>query len=185
MMRIWPVLFLSIISACATDSRRGELIQLHTQARDAYVQKDWQSAGKYYLEITRQVPTDVDAWYRLGNIYARLNQPADAVLVYREALVRERTHSRAWYNLSIMHLRQSAATLIEMQQQIRKQDPLYDVSEKMLLSIFELLGTERPESSAGDSGTASGNIENSIEWEQIVIKTKPVFAPKQKPQIER
>lgn len=159
------VFVIAVVSACAHDSRRAELIDLSSKARQAYANKDWTNAGRYFLQLTEAMPRDTENWYWLGNTYARLDQPADAVLAYREALLRNTQHSRAWHNLAVMHLRQSAASLLEMQKHINSNDPLYTRSQTMLQSVFELLGSQQMRNKHPADTT-------EIEWEDIVIKSR-------------
>lgn len=162
---LFLMIALTFINGCAHESRRIELIDLQAQARQAYLDKNWASAGRYFMQLTDAMPKDAENWYWLGNTYARLDQPADAILAYREALLRNTKHSRAWHNLAVMHLRQSAASLLEMQKYIGPDDPLFVRSEQMVQTVFQLLGTQKLRN--------NHSVDNAgIDWGSIVVKTK-------------
>ncbi|MEM7466913.1 MAG: tetratricopeptide repeat protein [Pseudomonadota bacterium] len=83
-------------------------------AERAYAAKDWQTAEKNYVLITRAIPKEAHPWFRLGNIYARTERPEYAVRAYKEALLRDPSLSKAWYNMGLVQLRQSANSFLQM-----------------------------------------------------------------------
>ena len=85
------------------------------------------------------VPTEAENRYRLGNIYARRERYTEAVSLYKESLVREPAHSRAWHNLGITQLRLATATFIEMQGYTEATDPAGIRARHIVDSITRML----------------------------------------------
>jgi len=81
-------------------------------------------------------------WFRLGNIYVRTNRPVAAINLYREAVLRDPKYGKAWYNLSIVQLKQTAYSLNEMLLYTDINDPLYDKAKNMLEGIYAIIKQE-------------------------------------------
>ncbi|RMG53854.1 MAG: tetratricopeptide repeat protein [Gammaproteobacteria bacterium] len=146
-----------VLAACATpgDRQQLDLEQVQREAALAYQQKRYDEAERKYRLLTERVPTEAEPWFRLGNIYARSNRPEQAARAYHEAVVREPALSRAWYNLSIVRLRQAGNALVELTRHALPDDPLNARAERLANGLFELLG-EAPARAASASG-ADGN----------------------------
>ena len=95
-------------------SEPSETAQILALAEQAYQAKDWQTAETNYVKITRAIPKEAHPWFRLGNIYARTERPEFAVRAYKEALLRDSSLSKAWYNMGLIQLRQSANSFLQM-----------------------------------------------------------------------
>lgn len=98
--------------------------ELRTLADNAYAAQDWALAEARYGELTRREGTTVDAWLRLGNIYARTARPELAMTAYEEAVSRNPADARAWHNLALLQMKATQATLTRMQQAVPANDPL-------------------------------------------------------------
>jgi len=83
------------------------------QAEQAYEAGDLARASAEYEALTRALPLNADYWFRLGNVYVRMNQPDAAADAYGHALKREPKHAKAWHNLAIVRLRQAAAAFTQ------------------------------------------------------------------------
>ncbi len=116
-----------------------DFIQLKKETDEAYVNDDLVTSEKGYEILVRETPTVAENWFRLGNIYVRTNRPAAAVNLYREAVIRDPKYSKAWYNLSIVQLKQTAYSLTEMLNYTSSDDPLYDKAKKMLDDIQNII----------------------------------------------
>ncbi|MDX1518795.1 MAG: tetratricopeptide repeat protein [Gammaproteobacteria bacterium] len=94
------------------------------RAKLAYDAGNWVNAEMHYLKLTRLVPGDAEPWFRLGNIYTRLNRPDDAIRAYQESIVRNPKNTKTWHNLGIVQLRQATNTFVQLQQYSDPGDPL-------------------------------------------------------------
>lgn len=94
--------------------QQPDTAQILALADAAYRAQDWETAEKHYVEITRAIPKEAHTWFRLGNIYARTDRPDFAVAAYKEALLRDPELTKAWYNMGLVQLRQSANSFLQM-----------------------------------------------------------------------
>lgn len=130
------------LSACNQISVKDEdkkvkpdLFELQKQAEQAYLNDDYTTAERDYEILIKEVPEIASHWFRLGNIYVRTNRPAAAINLYREAVLRDPTYAKAWYNMSIVQLKQTAYSLNEMLLYTDKSDPMYDKAVELLDGI--------------------------------------------------
>lgn len=145
-----PLLGLLLLSACqpqtvrpdatASDSDNG--LDMQEQAYKAYSEGDWAEAEKAYLALTRQIPKDADPWFRLGNIYAHLNRPNEAITAYQEAVVRRPKHAKAWHNMGIVQLRQASNSFSYLESVTETGDPLNERATVLLDTMMQLLETD-------------------------------------------
>jgi tetratricopeptide (TPR) repeat protein len=124
-----------------------DLIQVREAAEAAYAAKDYAESEKHYTLLARRVPLEADNWFRLGNIYARTARPEAALAAYREALVRDPEHRKAWYNLGILQLRAAAASLEQLQNLPGADDAMTRRSREILEQLRATMQGE----SGGDS----------------------------------
>jgi tetratricopeptide (TPR) repeat protein len=116
-----------------------DYIQLKKETDEAYFNDDLVASEKGYEILVREAPIGAENWFRLGNIYVRTDRPAAAINLYREALVRDPNYSKAWYNLSIVQLKQTAYSLTEMLHYTSNDDPLYNKAKIMLDEIQNII----------------------------------------------
>lgn len=150
-LSLWLVF--CVLTACATQQQpeKTDLFEVRQQAMAAYAKGDWETARKKLVEVTKRVPKEVDSWFRLGNVYAHMHLPAEAIVAYREALVRQPDLAKAWHNLTVMHLRQANSTLLEMIKHIDPTHPLYRKGERMAKDIRQILqGDNKDTASSSD-----------------------------------
>jgi cytochrome c-type biogenesis protein CcmH/NrfG len=114
-------------------------IVLKQQAEDAYQNKEWGLSEERYGQLAKEMPVEPEPWFRLGNIYARTQRPDLAVSAYREALVRDPRHGRAWHNMGVVQLQQAGRSFSEIQQFADESDPLYQRSREMVDAIDDLI----------------------------------------------
>ena len=120
----------------------ANIAQLEQTAKKAYLSEDWATAGKSYQSLTLKIPSDVEPWFRLGNVCARTNNLDAAVATYREALLREPRNSKIQHNLSVVQLKQAANTFLEMQHYTEENDPLCVRARHAVDSIANLIGSD-------------------------------------------
>lgn len=99
-----------------------------------------------YQKLANQLPTNADAWFRLGNAYVRMGQPDQAVEAYQQALKIEPRHAKAWHNLGVLRLRQAAAAFSESAVDANGSDPTLQQQSTQLVD-----GIARLTSPPGDS----------------------------------
>lgn len=141
-MKIIRMLLASVmLGACSSnESKPIDVYQIQNSAMLAYQKKDWRTAHKYFQKLVEINPADSELWFKLGNIYARLNWPDRAIASYKEALVRKPEMSKAWHNIGVVSLRKSARLFIEMLKHISPDDPLYAQAKatgEALLKVLE------------------------------------------------
>ena len=116
-----------------------DLFELKKQAETAYLNDDLVASEKDYQILVKELPAIAIHWFRLGNIYVRTNRPDAAISLYREAVIRDPTYAKAWYNLSVVQLKQTAYSLNEMLIYTNENDPLYNKAKGMLDRIYAII----------------------------------------------
>lgn len=122
-MRILSLLLLSLcLGGCAGLSLpHTDLVELQRRGDTAYAQGDYVQAAELYRQLGKAMPADADVRYRLGNSLARQEQNQPAVDAYREALLRDPQHAKAWHNLLQVQSRELVQTASEMQRYLNPQ----------------------------------------------------------------
>ena len=134
------------LSGCLTlssdneDQGNVDYFKLKSDAEKAYKNKDYKTAEKKYLKISKGVARDPEAWFKLGNIYARTQRPNLAVRAYKEAIVRDTKLTKAWNNLAVVYLRQALNAYTSMVTHAKADDPLIEKARMRLEKIYEIVG---------------------------------------------
>ncbi len=155
------LIFLLQLAACATvestsnatnnsaannrkteEQTKPDLVEIRKQADIAYANEDLVTSEKNYAILIKELPEEAEHWFRLGNIYVRTNRPYAAISLYREAVLRDPKFAKAWYNMGIIQLKQTAYSLNEMLIYTDKEDPLYSKAETMLEEIKSIVEEE-------------------------------------------
>lgn len=120
--------------------REVDLISLNREAQLASESGETAKAEALYKSLVRRMPNDADTWLRLGNLYARNNKPDEAVGAYHRALIINSKEPRAWYNLSVIRMRQAWAAMLQVpaQEALASGDPLRKQAEDMLAHMEKL-----------------------------------------------
>ncbi len=121
------------------DEVKPDLRELQASAEEAYLKDDLQTSERAYLTLVQELPGIPVHWFRLANIYVRTNRPVAAIDLYREAVLRDPKFAKAWFNLSIVQLKQSAYTLSEMLIYVDKNEPLYPEAKELLIGIQAII----------------------------------------------
>ncbi len=125
LMHMWCLIVLLLASTvgCATTGRQ-EVVRLLATADAAYQREDWAAAEVAYRAVAARVPQEAYSYFRLGNLLARQVRLEDAAGAYREALVRDATHAKAYHNLAVVRLLQAEAALASALKHLSARDPL-------------------------------------------------------------
>lgn len=155
-------LLLFSLSACVTafngeeDNVKQDYLLLKAEADKAYEARDYKIAEEKYLTISKAVGRDPDAWFKLGNIYARTQQPQRAIIAYHEAVIRDSKLSKAWNNLAIVYLRQSLNAYTSLLSHAGKDDPLAEMAEMNLEKLYAIVGKESAAPALDESTAPAG-----------------------------
>ena len=134
-----------LLTSCATQQTRpvlNDLKNLQEQAHQAYLNEEYELAVQRYLSVQQYLDKDPFIWFRLGNAYSYLKQPDKAVMAYRKAVFFDPSMSKAWHNMGIMQLRQSANTWTQMLVHTQESDPLYEKAERYSRDTLEVLSKQ-------------------------------------------
>ena len=123
----------------ATTETDLNLREIKLRADTAYENGDMEASAEDYEILIKEMPLEASHWFRLANIYVRTNRPQLAIQLYREAVIRDPEFSKAWYNLSIIQLRQTAYSLTEMLAYTKEDDPLHKKAKSMLEGIESII----------------------------------------------
>ena len=115
------------------------LLEIQTQTDTAYLNDDLVESEKGYNILINEQPTNAQNWFRLANVYVRTNRPAAAINLYREAVIRNPKYAKAWYNLSVVQLKQTAYSLNEMILYTDINDPLHNKAKDLLEGIEAII----------------------------------------------
>ena len=137
------IMLLLTLSACDQfgvkvkdkEEAKPDLFELQKQADVSYLNDEMAASERDYQILIQELPEIALHWFRLGNIYVRTNRPVAAIKLYREAVLRDPTYAKAWFNMSIVQLKQTAYSLNEMLLYTDKNDPLYSKANKLLDGI--------------------------------------------------
>jgi len=120
----------SFLSACNTLPKVEEevnntlILKKYALAMQAYQKKDWPRATSLFKSITKTDPSNSEAWFKLGNIYARENKAKEAINFYHEAAIRAPTNAKIWHNLGVIQLRQATLSFFRVTKHSNSEDPL-------------------------------------------------------------
>lgn len=125
--------------AADTTSGGGNAIELRDKAYQAYNEGKWAEAEQALVALTRQIPQEPDPWFRLGNVYARQDEPRRAVAAYQEALVRKPENGKAWHNMGIVQLRQAMHSFTQLQSATEPGDDLHERATLLIDAVSRVL----------------------------------------------
>ena len=121
------------------DKPKINLAETYSLAAKAYDEQNWAESEKHYTTLIQNAPGEAEPWFKLGNIYARTKRSELALKAYRETLVRNTQHKKAWHNMAIIQLRDAGKSFGELQQLVESDDPLHAKSVKIQNTIDELV----------------------------------------------
>ncbi|MEM5504128.1 tetratricopeptide repeat protein [Shewanella frigidimarina] len=109
------ILVVFLISGCANSKNvdSSTLVDMLTTANEAYHDARLNDAETQYLNITKNYPDYKEAWFKLGNIYARQGRLKASIRQYERVIQLDSEDGRAWYNLAIVKVNESKKILTE------------------------------------------------------------------------
>jgi len=153
------VVLVLLLSGCAAfrggpvEPRTAEIAAAREAGERAYAAHEWDAAEPHYRTLVGAIPQDAELWFRLGNIYARVDKPDAAVAAYREALVRDGDMAKAWFNMGVVQLRQAANSFLKLGAHVDPEDPVTQQGSEAYEAIMAILGRHDGASSA--AGTSA------------------------------
>lgn len=163
MMRIASLVLvatMATLSGCASTPRTHHLETVVANQRQAeidYEKGNLAQALSGYEALTRTLPSNVDFWFRLGNIHVRMEQPALAAVAYEHALQLDSGNAKAWHNLGIVRMRQAAAAFAQSAHVAGANAPeLGRVSAQMAHSLAELVSPAQEQPPTSKRATRHG-----------------------------
>jgi len=115
-----------------------DVITINREAQLAYEGGESAKAEALYKSLVRKMPNDAETWFRLGNLYARSNRPDEAANAYQRSLLSDSANARAWHNLGVVRLRQAWASMLQAQELLKPDTPLYQSVDEMLKELGKL-----------------------------------------------
>ena len=128
----------SLLNACATKPQRGEVGKYLEKAERAYDAEEWTQAEGAYRELTRLVPQDAYAFFRLGNTLAKQARLDEAAFFYRESLARDAGLARAYSNLAMVYLLLSESAYEAAIEKAQGKDKSTETARKMLTVVRKI-----------------------------------------------
>lgn len=110
------------------------------QAYKFYDQGDYATACQQFEQLVSEIPKDDELWFRMANACARAEYPQKAIDAYQEALVRNPSLTKAWYNMGIVQMQTALNSFTEMQRYTPVTDPIRQKGEEMQEGLLQLLG---------------------------------------------
>jgi len=135
------LLFLAGCGASAviqTFDNDPDVITINREAQLAYEGGENAKAEALYKSLVRKMPNDAETWFRLGNLYARSNRPDEAANAYQRALIADNANPRAWHNLGVIRLRQAWAAMMQAQEYLKPDTPLYQAVDLVLKQLEKM-----------------------------------------------
>ncbi|MDB5809183.1 MAG: tetratricopeptide repeat protein [Betaproteobacteria bacterium] len=121
------------------ENRSGDdIVKMQREAQAAFDNGEDMRAEVLFKALARSIPNDAETWLRLGNLYARTNNPDQAVDAYLKVLALNSSDSRAWNNLGVVRLRQSWAALIRANRLADQKDPAFATSSEIVKALEQL-----------------------------------------------
>ena len=137
------LLIMMVLNGCATQETKkpvlNDLKAQQARAHQAYMDGNYELAINRYQELQTVLDKDPYIWFRLGNSYSHLKQPDKAIQAYRKAVFIDPMMSKAWHNMGVMQLRQSANTWTQMLVHTQQSDPLYEKAERFSRDTLKAL----------------------------------------------
>ncbi len=124
-----------------------EVFKLSDKAHLAYTQSRLIEAAQLYQQVVEQVPTDADAWFRLGNTYAQQGSFERAIHAYESSLINDSQQPKAWFNLSTAYLLNAQSAMRQSYDRMRPNDPARSLIDARLVALSALLHGRLEESS--------------------------------------
>jgi tetratricopeptide (TPR) repeat protein len=140
---IYLLCILASLVGCSQNSVKDVQITLdkQIQADTFYEQQQCDKAIPLYKSLSIAMPNDTKSLLRIGNCYAKSQDFGNAQEAYQQALIRDNSFVKAWYNLAYVRAQLLASTVTEM---YKHTDPASPEAEKIrnltvqVLAPFEI-----------------------------------------------
>jgi len=131
-----------------------DLVRMQQEAQVAFDSGENARAEALYKGLIRSMPNDAETWFRLGNLYARTDNPDQAANAYLTALQLNGADTRAWHNLGIVRLRQGWAAFLRANTMSAPPQAIHAMSAEIIrmLEKMPLLSDERSAKPAAGPG---------------------------------
>ena len=148
-MRGLIIVAMLLLGGCGSlGGQHGDLLALQRQAAQAYNDGNYGRSTDAYRELSEALPSDADMRYRLGNSLAKQGDVEGAMAAYREAVLRDSGHAKAWHNLVYLQLQGVGHTVAEMYLHLDRNDPriapVADKAEAVLKAFDVPLERQEP-----------------------------------------
>lgn len=127
---IYLLCILTSLAGCSQNPVKNVQITLDKQieADTYYQQQQCDKAVPLYQALAIAMPNDTKSLLRIGNCYAKSQDFANAQDAYQQALIRDNSFVKAWYNLAYVRAQLLASTVTEM---YKHTDPTSPEAEKI------------------------------------------------------
>jgi tetratricopeptide (TPR) repeat protein len=115
-----------------------QIMQLQANAERAYKMAMLDQAESLYFEVLASVPNYAPAWFRLGNIYTRTGRHDAAIAAYSKSLEFQPGNQKAFYNISLVRIKQSTETLTAATKQGDVNSPIGKQIQALLDALNQL-----------------------------------------------
>lgn len=135
---IYLFLILTSLIACTQNSVKTVQVTLDKQveADRYYAEQQCDKAIPLYKSLSIALPKDTKSLLRIGNCYARAKDFMQAQEAYQQALIRDNSFVKAWYNLAYVRAQLLASTVTEMYKHTNPTSPeaekIRDLTVKVL-----------------------------------------------------
>jgi len=135
---IYLLCILVNLVGCSQHSVKSVQITLDNQieADTYYAQNQCDKAVPLYQSLAIAMPNDTKSLLRLGNCYAKSQDYVNAQDAYQQALIRDNSFVKAWYNLAYVRAQLLASTVTEM---YKHTDPASPEAEKIRNLTLQVL----------------------------------------------
>lgn len=156
------MLAMVIISGCAVSAatQTRALLDSQVEADQAYARQDCEAAIPLYRELADDLVENSQVLLRLGNCLAREKRRDEAMSAYREALQKDPSFVKAWYNLSYIQAQDLARTVADMSSNVDPADP---AAERARLLADRILDAFRADRAQAEQAAVDTNKESNGE----------------------
>jgi len=110
---IFVLFFLGLVGCSTSTSSKKSIYAQYERAIDAYNEGRFSDAEPMLRKLLLEHPQFAEGWFRLGNLYVRTGQNEAAITAFKTCLRYDNDNTKAWHNLSLVHLKMGIAALDE------------------------------------------------------------------------
>ena len=124
-----------ILAGCSTSHLTAD----RDQAFKSYEEQNYQKACSQFEILATKIPKDTLLWFKYGNACAKAQYPQKAISAYQNALLRDPSLVKAWYNMGIIQMQAALNTFIEMEPFVEQESAIGQRGQKMKEGLLLLL----------------------------------------------